>query len=368
VTGKLVLENLKHRPMRSLLSILLIGVPVTLILCLVGLSRGFLQDSQTRQRGIGADIVIRPKSSSLLSLNSAPIPQQMVAYVAKQPHVKMATGVFSVAAEGVTLGAAGINYDEFARMSGGFKFRSGGPFQRPDDVIFDDYYADQTKSRVGDTITLLNSKWHVCGIMESGKLSHIVLPIDTLRERNGNTGNVNQIYIKLDDPAYTQATIDYLKSPAGRLEDYPIFSMEAFTSALNVNNVPALAGFIAVVMGIGVVIGFAVVCLSMYMAVLQRTREIGILKSLGASKGFILGIILSEALFLGLGGTILGILMSYGAAALIHALKPASLPMIIVYEWWWIAGAITVIGALLGALYPGLTAAAHDPIEALSYE
>jgi putative ABC transport system permease protein len=106
----------------------------------------------------------------------------------------------------------------------------------------------------------------------------------------------------------------------------------------------------------------------MYMAVLQRTREIGILKSLGASKSFILGIILSEALFLGLGGTVLGILMSYGAASLIHFLKPASLPMIIVYGWWPRAGAITVLGALLGALYPGLTAAAHDPIEALSYE
>jgi len=367
VTGKLVLENLKHRPMRSLLSILLIGVPVTLILCLVGLSHGFIEDSQRRQRGVGADIMIRPKSSSILSLNAAPIPQQMVEYVARQPHVKLATGVFSVAAENIILGATGIDYAEFARMSGGFKFRSGGPFQRPDDVIIDDYYAGQTKARVGDTITLLNSKWHVCGIMESGKLSHIVLPIDTLRERNGNTGNVNQIYVKLDDPANTDATIAYLKAP-GRLEDYPIFSMEVFTSLLSVNNIPALAGFIAVVMGIGVVIGFAVVCLSMYMAVLQRTREIGILKSLGASKAFILGIILSEALCLGIGGTILGILMSYGAAALIHALKPASLPMIIVYEWWLYAGAITVAGALMGALYPGLTAAAHDPIEALSYE
>jgi putative ABC transport system permease protein len=367
VTGKLVLENLKHRPMRSLLSILLIGVPVTLILCLVGLSHGFIEDSQRRARGIGADILIRPKTSSILSLSAAPIPQQLVGYVAKQPHVKMALGVFSVTVEGVTLGATGINYQEFALMSGGFKFLSGGPFQRPDDVIIDDYYADQTKARVGDTITLLNSKWHLCGIMESGKLSHIVLPIDTLRERNGNQGNVNIIYIKLDDPAYTQATIDYLKGPA-RLEDYPIYSMKEFTSLLNVDNVPALAGFIAVVMGIGVVIGFAVVCLSMYMAVLQRTREIGILKSLGASKGFILGIILTEALLLGLGGTILGILMSYGAASLIHALKPASLPMIIVYEWWPRAGAITLLGALLGALYPGLTAAAHDPIEALSYE
>ena len=106
--------------MRSLLSILLIGVPVTLILCLVGLSHGFIEDSQRRQRGIGADIVMRPKSSSILSLNAAPIPQKMVEYVAKQPHVKMATGVFSVAAEGVTLGAAGINYEEFSKMSGGF--------------------------------------------------------------------------------------------------------------------------------------------------------------------------------------------------------------------------------------------------------
>jgi putative ABC transport system permease protein len=353
--------------MRSLLSILLIGVPVTLILCLVGISHGFIEDSQKRQRGIGADIVVRPKSSSLLSLNAAPIPQKLVEYIAKQPHVAMATGVFSVQVEGVTLGGAGINYAEFERMSGGFNFLSGGPFQHPGDVIIDDYYADQTKARVGDIITLLNSKWRVSGIMESGKLSHIVFPIDTLRERNNNLGNVNQIYVKVDDPANTQAVIDYLLDPnRGRLEGYPIFSMKEFTSLLN--NIPALAGFIAVVMGIGVVIGFAVVCLSMYMAVLQRTREIGILKSLGASKGFILGIILSEALFLGLGGTILGILMSYGAASLIHALKPASLPMVIVYEWWWIAGGITVIGALLGALYPGLTAAAHDPIEALSYE
>ncbi len=66
---------------------------------------------------------------------------------------------------------------------------------------------------MGDTITLLNSKWRVSGIMESGKLSHIVLPIDTLQERNNNLGNVNQIYIKVDDPANTQAVIDYLLDP-----------------------------------------------------------------------------------------------------------------------------------------------------------
>ena len=71
--------------------------------------------------------------------------------------------------------------------------------------------------------------------------------------------------------------------------------------------------------------------------------------------------ILSEALLLGIGGTVLGILMSYGACWLIETLVPASLPMVIVYDWWPIAGAITLVGALLGALYPGLSAARARP-------
>lgn len=64
----------------------------------------------------------------------------------------------------------------------------------------------------------------------------------------------------------------------------------------------------------------------------------------------------------------LGIIMSFGAYWLIGALVPASIPMIIVPIWWPIAGAVTLVGAFVGALYPGLSAARHDPIEALAYE
>ena len=167
------------------------------------------------------------------------------------------------------------------------------------------------------------------------------------------------------DPANTAAVVQDLKN---QLPDWPIYSMAAFTSLINVNNIPALREFIIFIMAIGVIIGFAVVCLSMYMAVLQRTREIGILKSLGASQFFILRIILTEAVILGIGGTILGIAMSYGACWLIRTLEPASIPMVIVPIWWPIAGVVTLIGAAFGALYPGISAARHDTIEALSYE
>jgi putative ABC transport system permease protein len=364
VTAKLVLENLKHKPMRSLLSILLIGVPVTLILCLVGLSHGFLEDSQRRTRGIGADVIVRPPGSTLLTLSGG-ISDKIVDWLGKQPHVKMAVGAVNQPVQGITLGATGIDLKQFDRMSGGFTYLHGGPFQAPGDVIIDQFYADQQRAHVGDRIVILNTPWRVSGIIEGGKLAHIVFPLGVLQEKTSHIGQVSQIYLKLDDVAHTAAVVEGLKE---KLPDYPIYSMAEFTSLYNVNNIPALREFIIVIMAIGVIIGFAVVCLSMYMAVLQRTREIGILKSLGASQVFILRIILTEAVILGMGGTVLGIAMSFGACWLIRTAEPASIPMVIVPIWWAIAGVVTLAGAALGALYPGVSAARHDTIEALSYE
>ena len=79
MTGKLVLENLKNRPLRSLLTILLIAVPVTLILTLVGLTQGMLSEAQSRQRGAGADIVIRGSTTqAVTSFSGYTIPAPMV--------------------------------------------------------------------------------------------------------------------------------------------------------------------------------------------------------------------------------------------------------------------------------------------------
>jgi putative ABC transport system permease protein len=78
VTFKLILENLRHRPLRTLLSVLLIAIPVTLILTLVGLSQGMLEDSARRSRGVGADILVRPPNSSVMSFSAATMPQNLV--------------------------------------------------------------------------------------------------------------------------------------------------------------------------------------------------------------------------------------------------------------------------------------------------
>ena len=351
--------------MPTLLSIFLIGIPVTLILVLVGLSNGLVADSQRRAAGVGADIMVRAPGSSLMSFSGTTIPEQLVDKVAKFPHVVQAMGTVNQSFGGPLDNMTGIDYDAFVRMSGGFVFIEGGTFRKPDDMIIDRYFAEQRHVHVGDRITLINHQWNIVGIVEPGKLSHVFVQKRVLQELFSTPGYLSVIYLKADDAANIPTVVDEVKKA---LPDYPVYSMRDFLALTSVDKVPGLNTFITVIVGISVLIAFAVVCLSMYMAVLQRTREIGILKAIGASKLYILRIILSEALLMGLGGTILGIVLSYVSRSVLHRLVPSSLPQAIVTEWWWIAGAIALGAALLGALYPGLTAASQDPVKSLAYE
>jgi putative ABC transport system permease protein len=253
----------------------------------------------------------------------------------------------------------------FDRMNGGFTFAQGHAMQAPDDILVDTYFARQSHVRTGAKLKLLNREWNVVGVVEPGKLAHLFLPLKVVQDLDGATGKVAQIYLKLDSPANTATVVDSLKE---LLPGYHIYAMDELISLTSADNVPFLKPLLNVIIGVAVLIGAAVASLSMYMAIQQRTREIGILKSLGASKWLILKIILFEAAFMGFGGSIVGVGFSFLSRWLLAKFVPASLPQAIVPEWWPIAGAIAMGAALLGALYPGALAARQDPIEALAYE
>lgn len=363
---KLVLENVKHRPIRTLLSALLIAIPVMLMLTLVGLSEGMLAEARRRANGIGADIVIRPKATSFAAaLSGAPIQEAVVDFVRKQPHVRLATATVIQSISAPLTSAAGIRLDEFNQMSGGFRYLSGGPFRTEREIIIDENYAQERKARVGSKLNLINTEWKVAGIVESGKLNRIFIRMEELQELTSSRGKVSQIYVKVDSPGNISSVVDELRK---QLVDYPIYPMSDFISLFSVDSYPFLRSFINIMIGISIVIGFAVVCLSMYMAVLQRTREIGILKSLGASKAFVVGLILREAILLSLVGATIGIGLSFGAKWAIETFVPASLTPAIVPVWWPKAALVAIVGAILGSVYPGWRAASQDPIEALAYE
>jgi putative ABC transport system permease protein len=361
--NKLVVENLRHRPIRTLLSVFAIAIQVTMVLTLVGLSNGMLNDQARRARGVGADILVRAPSSSVITMSGG-MPARIADRIEQEPHVKVATGILTQGTDLFNY-VTGLDLAKFNQLSGGFRFLQGGPFQHPDDVMVDSFYASEHKIHLGDTITLLNRPWRVSGIYEPGMLTRVVVPLDTLQDVTANTGKVSMIYVKLDDPAKTQDVISQLRSI---LKDYRIYSMEEYTSLFSVSNVPMLKEFIWVVIGLGILVGFLVVFLSMYTAVLERTREIGVLKALGASPRYILNILLRETVLLAIAGSVVGILLTYVTRFAIQTFTPGTLIQAIVPEWWPIAAGIALAGAILGAFYPGLKAARQDAIEALAYE
>lgn len=350
-----------------MLSTLLISVSVTLILTLVGLSFGLSEESQNRQSGVGADIVIRGSTaSSVISFSPASIPEGAIKKIEEQPHVKMATATIMHPIE-FPLVATGVDLPKFNAMSGGFTYLEGGPLRNPGDILIDKSLAQQKDKHAGNTISLTNlaGDWHIAGVIDTGKLTRVAVSLKELQKLDDVEGKVAQIYVKLDDPVNTAAVIQELKK---LMPSYDIKSMQDYLDAFSITAIKGVKPFLTVMIGVGVFSGFITVWLSMYMVVLQRTREIGILKSLGASKAFIMGIIEMEALIIGFTGTIVGILLSFVVYWFISHFVPASIPMLIKPMWWPIAAIIALIASALGALYPGLSAARHDPIEALAYE
>jgi putative ABC transport system permease protein len=363
LVNRLVFENLKHRPVRTLLSAVAIGLQVTLILTLVGVSDGMLGDVAKQRQGTGADIVVRPPDSSVITFSSGgTMLEKMVDLVRQQPHVTLATGSL-IQNTGPLESVSGIHLDEFTKLSGGFTYLSGGPFKDPDDVIIDDVEARAQHAHVGSIIN--NGKdWHVTGIIESGKMSRVFTDMNALQSIYAMPGKISVVWVKVDKPENIGAVKAQLE---GLLKEYKVYSMEEMVSLLSADSIPLLKKFTYVIVGVAVIGGFFVVSLSMYMAVLERTREIGILKALGASPGYVMNMLLRETMLLAIAGAIAGIAMSYGTRFLMNTFVP-TMPTVIAYHFWPWAVLIAITGSIIGALYPGFKAAKQDAIEALSYD
>lgn len=360
----MVLNNLTRRPVRTALSVLAVLIEVVLIISVVGLVRGLLTEAAERQKGAAADILVRPAGSSLLmTFSGAPMPVAIGNRLAGVRGVAAITPVFAQTFGGLTV-ANGIDLNSFNAVTGGFHLFEGRTVQGGMEVMVDDIYFRDNRLRVGQTLQLWSNDFTLVGVVEHGKLARLFVPIRTMQDLLGAQGKCSIFYVKLADPSQLDRVLAEFKQ---LLPGYNIQSMTEFTSLLTSGNIPGVKPFEGIMIGISVVIGFLVIFLAMYTTVLERTREIGILKSLGASKTYIVNVIIRETLLVALAGIGLGI----GASLLLRWVVLRNFPtlsVLITPGWLLRASLIAIVGALLGAFYPALRAAKQDPIEALAYE
>lgn len=363
---RIIAANILHRPVRTLVSVLAISVEVALVIIIVGLTSGMMQETAKRIEGVGADIMLQPPSASVfLAFNGAPMPIRIGDRLRQLRYVQsVAPVLLQFNSTGGIDVVYGIDPQSFRAVSGGFVFLDGRDMSGPDDLLVDDWEARSENIKVGQTFRMLEHDFHVAGIVEHGKGARIFAPLATLQELSGARDKASLFFVKCTRADHTAAVMSEMKKI---LSGYEIRPLKDFLSLMTSTSLPGLDTFVRSMIALAVAIGFLVIFLSMYSSVVERTRDIGVLKSLGASKTYIIQALLSEIAVICGVGILFGIGVSYLARAFFLSAFP-TLSILITGDWIARAALIALIGGLAGALYPAWLASRRDVVEALAYD
>lgn len=364
--GELIARNLLHRPLRTLIGVIAVAVEVALVVLIVGLTSGLMTEAAKRIEGIGADIMLQPPAASIfLGFSGSPMPIKIADKLAQMRYVQfVAPALLQFNSTGGVEVIYGINPQSFRDVSGGFVFLQGRDMEGPDDLLADDWEAKSKGIKVGQTYNLLNHDWNVVGIIEHGKGARLFVQIATLQDLVGAHDKASIFLVKCTRPEHTNDTMEEIRAA---LPGYTVRPLKDFLTLMTSTNIPGLQAFINSMISLAIAIGLLVIFLTMYTTVLERTRDIGVLKSLGADRGFIVRALLTESAAMCLLGIGAGVGLSYLARAAFLAGFP-TLSILITPQWVLRAGGIAMFGAILGASYPAWLASRKDAVEALSYE
>jgi putative ABC transport system permease protein len=360
----LVVSNIRQRPMRSAISILGVALGVALVMLFTGLAHGMSEDLQKRSSNVSAEIIFTRPGSMQLTTSSANLNTKYVELLQNIEGVESVTPVIRYFYPSGSFGVdqvEGIEWDSFSRMNN-IRIIQGRAPSASDDVVIDETKASRNHP-VGSTLKIFGDRqYHVVGIYapESGARAKVTLA--SLQESLEAPSKCTFIFIKLKNPADQVAVARRIeeKFPGNKIQ----FTREVFATIEN--SIPGLNIFLRVLVGLAAVVSALVVMLAMHTTITERTREIGILKAMGASRSYIISEIEREALLISFLGMIVGFALAWLAGFGIHK----ATGLIFQFGGWWAltAALIGLAGGALGAFYPAARAANLDPVNALAYE
>lgn len=408
----LPLANILHHKLRSLLSATGIGVGICMLVTLAGLSRGSLYEIADRWESVDADLIVFPRGwgDNATAKSGVGLSQKLSSILQNKYDdiIDKVVPIFtwSMKLAGQDHMATGISPENWEMLSGGKEFQKGRifdpknffakyiekqlltPEESSDDETFDELSAVQLsqpgrnglelvidsrlaragKLKVGDKVTAANHEWTIVGIVPAGVMTRIFLPLRMAQYLFGS-GDITKctlLFVKLKRPMQPGQSISQIAGRLSKKIRQDVVPLKSYRGML-VQKWGVMFTYVDAINTVALVIAFLFVMTTLYTMVLQRTREIAILKSCGASGWFIVRQVVAESLILTAIGTAMGIGMSLGAGWAIQKAKPL-LTVEISFKWIGIAILAATGGALVSAIYPAWSATRVDMVEALSNE
>ena len=401
----LPLANLLHYKLRSALSALGIGMGICMVVTLTGLARGSLFEIADRWESVDADLIVIPRgwgknatdrTGSFLSDKYA---AKILADHADLVAMAVPVCIWPMELAGQDQRATGVDPDQWRLLTGGKGLIEGrlydpdgrfaewlvdkvlGPatgdeadeipasqLAHPDhnglELVIDSRLAQAGGYEVGQKVHTAGQDWTIVGIVPAGVMTRVFMPRRTAQYLfgSGDITKSTMIFLKLRkgvDVTRACRKIDRAISPdVIQQTEYRGMLVEKFS---------IMFMYVDMVNLMALLIAFLFIMVTLYTMVLQRTREIAILKSCGAGNGFIIRQVLAESLILTALGTAVGIALSFPAAWAIETTKPL-LTVEITWQWIALAVAAATVGAMVSGLYPAWRAIRVDVVEALTLE
>lgn len=361
----LITANIRQRPVRTIVSVVGIALGVCLIMLFTGLATGMSNDLQRRNSNLRAEILFSKPGGLQLTTASMNLSSKYA------DELKKVDGVADAIPVGVYIfqdnkgfgleRVEGVEWDSFATMNG-LKVLTGNAPQALDEIVVDEVKAQARELRVGSPMKLFGKNdYRVTGIYSPEAGARTKMSLAALQDVL-QTDKCTYILVKINDGADVDQVAARINQalPGNKIN----LTRELVIDATE--RIPGLNTFLRVLVALSAFVSIIFVLLSMYTTITERRKEIGILKSLGASTTFIISAIEGEAFFIGVLGVVVGFALSLAASFLIG--REFHLAFEFSLGWALTAAAIAIGGSLFGALYPAWRASGIDPVEVMVNE
>lgn len=370
----LIVKNPFRNKSRAFLAIIGIGIGLATIVALGGITDGLIASAEDTLHSGGSDITILGSESSSVqssAFGTATLSEDWVDKVRNVTGVEQAIGIYSTmltSPDIPMLSVVGINQEDTSLAE--LTITDGKLFDKnSSEVVVGTVLAEHENITVGDSIDIGQDSYDVVGIFESGNSNQdmsVFMDLEETQELVQDEGNVTAIFTKVSPDYEVDAVADSIDEQYG----------DNLSTVTSLSDMAMVGDMIDMLNGaswgislLAIIIGAVGIINTMLTSVIERTRELGVLKAVGWSSKRILGMIVGESIVItivsGIIGSILGVIVVgvFTNFGLLGGLTP-----VYTLETFVEAFAIAIIVGVLGGLYPAIKAVKLPPTEALRYE